>query len=165
MVVLAIVLFGAAVADGWNEVRVARARTPGLVAAASEKYGTDIAFIDMPAGLRDAFLKVQDPKFRSHKGVDLTTPGAGMTTITQGLVKLLYFPGGFKPGIAKIRQTRIAAYALDDLVAKNDQFNLFLNAMSLGTVDDKPVHGLEAAAEETLMAVLRLITEADPSRD
>ena len=33
----------------------------------------------------DILLKVEDPNFFNHHGVDFTTPGAGITTITQGL--------------------------------------------------------------------------------
>ena len=46
-----------------------------------------------------------------------------MTTISQGLVKVLYFPSGFRPGIAKIRQTLIAQYAFDASVSKQEQLD------------------------------------------
>lgn len=48
-------------------------------------------------------LAMEDPGFYTHKGVDLKTPGAGLTTITQVLVKKLYFKE-FKPGLRKIKQ-------------------------------------------------------------
>jgi membrane carboxypeptidase/penicillin-binding protein len=70
-----------------------------------------------------------------------------MTTITQGLAKLLYFPGGFQQGIAKVRQTLVAEYALDDLVSKDEQLELHLNATYFGSVDGRPIHGLAAAAD------------------
>jgi membrane carboxypeptidase/penicillin-binding protein len=89
---------------------------------------------------------VEDPAFYRHLGVDLESPGAGMTTITQGLVKLLYFPEGFKPGIGKIRQTLIAQYALDNLVSKDKQLDLLLNVAYLGNRDGRPVHGFADAA-------------------
>lgn len=86
-------------------------------------------------------LGVEDPTFARHHGVDLETPGAGMTTLTQGLVKLLYFPNGFQQGIAKIRQTLIAQYALDAIVSKNDQLLLFLNICYLGHENGQAVYG------------------------
>jgi len=101
---------------------------------------------DVPASKIDILLKIEDPKFRKHHGVDLATPGAGMTTITQGLTKLLYFPGGFHKGIAKIRQTLIAEYALDQLVSKDEQLELYLNVTFFGSVNGQPVHGLAAAS-------------------
>jgi len=91
-------------------------------------------------------LAIEDPAFTRHHGVDLATPGAGMTTLTQGLVKLLYFPDGFHQGIAKFRQTIIAQYALDALVSKEDQLLLFLNICYLGNVHGQEVHGYASAA-------------------
>ena len=32
-------------------------------------------------------IKVEDPDFYDHKGVDFKMPGEGITTITQGVVK------------------------------------------------------------------------------
>ena len=86
-------------------------------------------------------LKVEDPRFFEHGGVDFSTPGAGITTITQGLVKLLYFDK-FTPGIAKLKQTAIAAYALDPLMPKQEQLRLFINTAYLG----RNVRGFEQAA-------------------
>ncbi|MEW8218785.1 MAG: hypothetical protein AB2770_10515, partial [Candidatus Thiodiazotropha taylori] len=50
---------------------------------------------------KSALLKIEDPNFYQHSGIDFTTPGAGITTITQALVKTIYFER-FSPGIAKI---------------------------------------------------------------
>lgn len=41
----------------------------------------------------------------------------------------------------------IAEYALDDLVGKDEQLELYLNATYFGSVDGRPIHGLAAAAE------------------
>lgn len=124
----------------------ARMQTPSHVAAAYEKWGnkTDIATLG-PERIT-MLLKVEDPAFFRHRGVDVDTPGAGITTLTQGLVKLLYFPDGFKPGIAKIRQTLIARHALDSLVSKEEQLRLFLNIAYFGHTNDTQIHGFEAAA-------------------
>lgn len=129
-----------------NEVRAARSDTPALVAAASSRYGTQINLADLSAQRKAMLLAIEDPAFMRHHGVDLATPGAGMTTITQGLVKILYFPDGFEPGLDKIRQTLIAQYALDALVSKDDQLALFLNISYLGNKDGKPVHGYAQGA-------------------
>jgi membrane peptidoglycan carboxypeptidase len=89
-------------------------------------------------------LTVEDPRFFDHHGIDLRTPGAGMTTITQGLVKFLYFDR-FEPGLAKIRQS-LLAIGFDARIDKRTQLALFLNAGYLGTHDGRPVHGFEDAA-------------------
>lgn len=90
-------------------------------------------------------LMVEDPAFYSHKGVDHKSPGAGRTTISQGLVKIFYFKK-FKPGIAKIRQTLIARFVFDHLVSKDDQLSLFINYVYLGNNKGEEIRGFEKAA-------------------
>lgn len=129
-----------------QEVGRARRDTPALVAAALNGPGIELGLDDMSAEREATLIAVEDPMFRHHKGVDLATPGAGMTTITQGLVKLLYFPDGFHPGVAKIRQTLIAQYALDALASKDDQLRLFLNITYFGHQDGRAIYGFADAA-------------------
>lgn len=74
----------------------------------------------------EALLKVEDPNFYNHNGFDITTPGAGLTTITQSIAKRFYFEN-FKPGIPKIKQTLIAVFAIDPLISKDDQLTVFIN--------------------------------------
>ena len=93
----------------------------------------------------NALLKVEDPSFYQHKGIDFRTPGAGLTTITQSLVKIFYFKK-FKPGFAKLKQTLIARFALDPMLSKSDQLLLFINNIYLGNVNGHPVHGLYDAS-------------------
>jgi membrane peptidoglycan carboxypeptidase len=144
-----------------NEVRVARSETPALVAAASSRYGTQLKLADLPAQRLAMLLAVEDPAFMRHQGVDLATPGAGMTTITQALVKILYFPEGFEPGFDKIRQSLIAQYALSALVSKDDQLALFLNVAYLGNKDGKPVHGYAQGARSYFGKEFAALSEAE----
>ncbi len=130
-----------------NEVRVARNDTPALVQAAWAQFGRQLHYADLSPRQQAILLSIEDPAFFRHRGVDLATPGAGMTTITQGLVKLLYFPDGFRPGIRKIRQTLIAQYALDAQVAKEEQLDLMLNMTYFGEQAGRPVHGFANAAQ------------------
>jgi len=39
----------------------------------------------------EILIKVQDPNFWNHSGVEFTTPGSGWTTITQAIAKWFYF--------------------------------------------------------------------------
>jgi len=78
--------------------------TPSILAAALDAESVELEIGDFSAGWLEDLLAVEDPNFYQHSGVDLTTPGAGITTITQGLVKQLYF-SEFRPGFAKLRQT------------------------------------------------------------
>ncbi|PIU49633.1 MAG: hypothetical protein COS92_05655 [Desulfobacterales bacterium CG07_land_8_20_14_0_80_52_14] len=129
-----------------NKVRVARCDTQALVAAALKRYGAHSSLSDLSPERRSMLLAIEDPTFTRHHGVDLATPGAGMTTLTQGLVKFLYFPDGFHPGIAKNRQTLIAQYALDAMVSKDDQLLLFLNIYYLGNEHGQAIHVYANAA-------------------
>lgn len=128
------------------EIREARRDTPELVARALATHGAELELWMLPPERERMLLMVEDPAFRRHRGVDLVTPGAGMTTLTQSLVKQLYFPSGFRQGVAKIRQTLIAQNALDALVSKDDQLELFLNIAYLGHHRGEAVHGLAQAA-------------------
>ncbi|MES9950561.1 MAG: transglycosylase domain-containing protein [Candidatus Thiodiazotropha sp.] len=125
----------------------ARIHTQSYVADAYSKWGSSIDVSIVGSERIGLLLAVEDPTFYTHRGVDLDTPGAGMTTLTQGLVKLLYYPNGFKPGIEKIRQTLIAQYALDALVSKDEQLRLFLNIAYFGTENRQPIHGFAAASK------------------
>lgn len=123
----------------------ARMDTPGIVKKALEKDNMTLQAGDLNKWQLDALLAVEDPNFYTHNGVDLKTPGAGITTITQGLVKMYYFDS-FKPGIAKIKQTLIALLAVNPLVSKDDQLKLFINNINLGNIEGKPVVGFDNAA-------------------
>jgi membrane carboxypeptidase/penicillin-binding protein len=150
----ALVMFVAALSVGlvavaahyYLEIQEARRITPELVASALATHGEELELAVLTPERERILLMVQDPAFRRHRGVDLATPGAGMTTLTQGLVKQLYFPSGFRQGVAKIRQTLIAQHALDALLPKDDQLELFLNIAYLGHHQGEPVHGFAEAA-------------------
>lgn len=127
-----------------REVRLARAATPGIVARALASDRLALSADDLSAPQIAALLAVYDPHFFSHKGWDFG--GGTMTTITQSLVKRLYFKQ-FKPGIRKIRQSLIARFVLDSQMSKKDQLKLFINTTWMGRVDDRPVEGFAEAAQ------------------
>ncbi len=91
-----------------------------------------------------ALLAVEDPNFFSHHGVDLSTPGAGLTTITQSLAKRLYFEQ-FQPGLAKIKQS-LLAFVLDQRMEKWAQLDLFINTVYLGNVGEQAIEGFATGA-------------------
>lgn len=98
---------------------------------------------------RDWLLAVDDPTFYHHHGIDSRTRGAGYTTITQGLVKILYFDD-FRPGPLhwrKVKQT-IIAVAFNARVSKEEQLRLFVNIVHLGNRDGHAVRGFSRASEE-----------------
>jgi hypothetical protein len=94
-----------------------------------------------------ALVAVEDPGFYGHHGVDLTTPGSGWTTMTQGIAKIYYFDG-FRPGVlkeGKLRQT-LYALAIDARVDKRTQLRIFVNSAYFGTHEGRDVIGFEDAA-------------------
>lgn len=144
-----------------NEIRLARQQTPTLVAKAQQSYFKAVSIAELNPEQLKLLLAIEDPAFYNHRGVDLSTPGAGMTTITQGLVKILYYPKGFKQGIAKIRQTLIAQYALDALVSKDEQLDLFLNLAYFGHENNHEVKGFAQAAHVYYKKELNSLTEPE----
>lgn len=89
-------------------------------------------------------LQVEDPAFRTHAGIDMRTPGAGWTTLTQALVKI-HVPGPSRGLIGKPLQT-LHALVLDAMVGKEDQLTLVLNTAYFGEGAAGPVIGFPAAA-------------------
>ncbi|MDB5709919.1 MAG: glycosyl transferase family 51 [Sphingomonas bacterium] len=121
----------------------ARSRTQAILAANAHPATT----IDQIGARRVAMLlKVEDPGFFHHHGVDFSTPGQGATTMTQSLVKRLYFPGGFSPGFAKIEQSLIARFVFDPATTKRQQLDMFLNLASFGNEQGRQVTGFADAA-------------------
>jgi membrane carboxypeptidase/penicillin-binding protein len=120
----------------------AKQRTPQVLAQASRG---ELRLSDLPKRRLAMLLKVEDPAFYRHPGVDFSTPGAGMTTITQGLVKRFYFKR-FTKGFPKIEQSLIARFVLDPAMSKNRQLQAYLNFAYLGSNDGRPVIGYAAAA-------------------
>lgn len=127
-------------------ISVAKYNTPRIVNRAMHSPDMDLNVSDLTAQQVKAFLLVEDPDFYHHKGVDLKTPGAGLTTITQSLVKMLYFDS-FKPGFAKLKQTLIAYFVVNRVLSKDDQLRLYINKIYLGNVKGNPVFGFRNAAK------------------
>ncbi len=123
----------------------ARSRTPLIVQGALRSERMKLELNNFTDEHLHALLKVQDPDFYNHKGIDISTPGAGVTTISQGLVKMYYFED-FKPGIQKIKQSLISRFAFDVMTPKDTILKLFINEVYLGQHVGKEVKGFENAA-------------------
>lgn len=121
------------------EVLSAKAETPEIVDSYQEQI--EITLDELTERQIEILLNVEDPNFYNHNGADFVTPGAGWTTITQGLAKRFYFED-FQQGFMKIKQTLCAVFALDPLVNKDTQLTLYINIMYFGN----GVNGLNDAA-------------------
>jgi membrane peptidoglycan carboxypeptidase len=102
--------------------------------------------VELTPEQRAILLAVEDPGFEWHNGIDLTSSGQGLTTITQALVKILYFER-FTPGIAKIEQSLIARFILHNHASKEEQLRLFISHARFGNVKGNEVIGFGRAAE------------------
>jgi len=102
-----------------------------------------------PDALGDGRLRqlimVQDPGFHGHNGVDLSTSGAGLTTISQSLSKRLGFDA-FRPGIGKVRQTGFAM-GLESRLSKDQILTLFLETVEMGRGPDGWMTGFFEASQ------------------
>lgn len=129
---------------------IAYVRIPGILAQVEQSGNLPLALNEFQGQRLSWLLKVQDPDFYQHHGVDLGTPGAGYTTITQGLVKLLFFNDSFKPGFLRWRKMRqtIMAIALNARVSKDEQLRLFVNLASMGRHNGRAINGFSPAAQE-----------------
>jgi membrane carboxypeptidase/penicillin-binding protein len=112
-------------------VVVARSKTPGIVTSYYASGAIKTPAKSLSKRQLEILLKVEDPSFYHHHGVDFTTPGAGWTTITQALAKEFYF-SEFRQGVMKIAQTLYARFALDPLVSKEQQLDIFVNTLYYG---------------------------------
>ncbi len=81
-------------------------------------------------GRIEQLLLVEDPGFERHSGVDLSTAGAGLTTLTQSVAKRVGFKR-FRPGIRKIR---LMGYAmgLERSLSKQQIIALYLATVEMG---------------------------------
>jgi membrane carboxypeptidase/penicillin-binding protein len=155
-----LILLGAVMVYYTVVVLKARADTPGIVEEVLASGRIKLQLSDLSDRQRAILLTVQDPNFYHHRGVDMQTPGAGVTTLTQGLVKFYYFDE-FKAGIPKIKQTLIARFAFDPLVPKERQLLMFINEVYLGHHHDKAVKGLEDGARYYYAKPFRDLSEAE----
>jgi membrane peptidoglycan carboxypeptidase len=79
-----------------------------------------------------------------HNGVDLSTPGSGLTTLTQSVGKRVGF-ASFRPGIRKVR---LVGYAmgLESKLSKQQILALYLDTVWMGPGPNKPMAGFFEAS-------------------
>ena len=124
--------------DALSDAAMLAERADGLIA--SGRGGADLG-----DARRAQLLMVEDPNFEEHGGVDLLTPGAGITTITQSLAKRVAF-AEFKQGVRKIRQTGYAL-GLEQRLSKAQILALWLDTLEIGAGPDGWMTGFFAASD------------------
>lgn len=94
---------------------------------------------------QDMLIKIQDPSFFEHSGIQWPSP-LTTTTITQSLVKKLFFKK-FTKGFKKIEQTLIARFVVNQNISKELQLIAFVSTAYFGTKDGKQLFGFENASK------------------
>ncbi len=121
-----------------------RAATPELIERILAR--SSVSIDDLNPEFIDILLTVEDPAFWSHKGIDFTTPGQGLTTLPQSLGKQLYYRP-FKPGIRKLDLLMLTRFALVPTVSREHILIAALSTAYLGSDNGKAVIGFPAGAE------------------
>ena len=138
----------------------ARSKTQDIFSSILESDKIEIELKNLSEKRIKSLLTVQDPNFYEHSGYDFTTPGAGVTTITQAMTKYLYFKK-FTKGFKKIEQTLVAWLAITPMVTKDEQLTVFINTAYLGSVDDKEVRGFAEASRVYYKKPFNELTETE----
>lgn len=120
-----------------------RAETAETFARATLGVEHPVSHTELSDWQLEALLAIQDPNFYRHAGTDFG--GGVMNTISQSLCKTLYFDD-YRRGRQKLRQSLLARFALDPVISKNDQLDLFLGSVYLGHVDGQAVRGFRQGA-------------------
>src|SRR5918999_2370262 len=152
---IAFVVLYLAVAGAW-----AYAVTPAVVMRASTPRLLDLS--SLPEGTVDILLRVEDPSFRKHHGIDPFAKGQGLVTLTRSLVHVLYLDRTKLSGIAGGMQRmyrfvdRVAgpvdlgpdvmALVVDARLGKTRQLQLFLQHVYMGRQGNRQVYGFPTAA-------------------
>jgi membrane peptidoglycan carboxypeptidase len=134
--------------------------TPRVVMQASTPRLLDLG--SLPAPTVGILLRVEDPSFRTHHGIDPFAPGQGRVTISRALVHMLYLDRYDLTGVAGGLQSmyklvdRIAgpvdlgpdamALVVDARLGKNRQLQLFLQHVYMGRHGNRQIYGLPDAA-------------------
>jgi len=126
-----------------------------LIARRGLTQGAMVRVEDLPAYVPDAFIAIEDRRFRSHFGIDpIGLARAAMqnmmtghvvqggSTLTQQLAKNLFLSPG-RTFDRKMQEAMLALY-LEQRYSKNQILTLYLNRVYFGA----GVYGIEAASEK-----------------
>lgn len=130
LILLALLGVGYGAVGYWDAIRHANEYAQRADALIAEGHGAEA----LGAARLHQLIRVQDPGFWEHGGIDLVTDGTGLTTISQSLAKRLGFDE-FRPGIRKIRQTGFA-FGLESRLGKEQIAALWLDTVEMGRGPD-----------------------------
>lgn len=156
---LLLILCGLTAYEGWR-VWAAHRQLEAAFAPYRDGAGGVLQWRELTAWQQNALILIEDPAFFDHNGIDMTSAGAGVTSITQAIAKRLFFED-FRPGFAKIEQSLIARFVISPNVSKEEQLTAFLNVAYLGEHEGKEIVGFRMAAEAYFGKNLAALSEAE----
>ncbi|MEO0485909.1 MAG: transglycosylase domain-containing protein [Pseudomonadota bacterium] len=142
--------------SAWME---ARRDAPAHAARADALLAQGAGPAALGPGRFEQLLAIQDPGFYTHTGVDLRSPGAGITTMTQSLAKRLAFDE-FQQGWPKIRQTGYAM-GLETRLSKDQIAALWLATAEMGRWGQGWTTGFFEASQTAFARAPADLTEAE----
>ena len=161
---IAVVAGGAALALGvYLGARVIEQQTAAPAAVAAIIADMDPRIDALPQRRLDIVVRVEDPTFWTNDGIDMSTPGAGQTTLSQGLGKRIFFRR-FSPGPAKLGKLELMVltrFALTPKVSKRDIVRAALANAYLGRGPKGPVVGVAEGARRWFGKELDQLSEAE----
>ena len=125
----------------------------------SQILSTPVKLDDIPLGLQQATIAIEDEHFYEHNGIDTSAIARaaiknleagkveqGASTITQQLVRNLYIKNPADTLKRKIQEAKMAM-DYEDLHTKSQILAKYLNTAPYGTTDSRSAIGVEAASE------------------
>lgn len=131
----------------------------------SDRVDTIIADADpdertLSADRLKILLAVEDPTFLTNRGIDFSTPGGGMTTLSQSLGKRIFFER-FRPGFPKGELIVLTRFALYPKVDKGRTLTAFIATAEFGSRAGRPVIGFADASRIWLGKPLSRLNDRD----
>ena len=125
----------------------------------SDILRTPVDLDEIPKGLQQGTIAIEDSNFYEHNGVDYSAivraalanaesgkVEQGASTITQQLVRNLYIADPQDTLERKIKEAKMAM-EYEDEHSKSEILNQYLNTATYGTTDGRSAVGVEAASE------------------
>jgi membrane peptidoglycan carboxypeptidase len=157
---LALLLF--VVVTIYSVIVVFRSRfiTETLVEAKISSSQIALQLSDFPEDWLDLLVAVEDPNFYSHTGLEYSALFEQPGTITQRLVRSLYFEYE-EPRLEMLEELLIARFSLHPLLSKEKQLLIFVNTVSFGCENGREIRGFARASEVFLDKPFRRLSRRE----
>jgi membrane peptidoglycan carboxypeptidase len=138
-------------------VRVWQARDVSEWRVAAINTEAEVELDTIPGEWIEMLIAVEDPTFWTNRGIDLSSPGAGLTTISQSLGKRIYFDR-FAPGFRKFELMLMTRFGMYAKVTRHNILKAFYNVAYFGRDEVGPIIGFHEAARRWYGKELQMLT-------